>query len=216
MAEAAKGGDHSVKRIKEGRWVSELGGRDMGVCVGGGRGEGWGHPCLGPPERSPPNPLQSGHHGGGGGDRESQGVHPAARHLPLGPPSRMRLPPPPPQHTRQGHPGTAPAGGESKGGDDGGGKGVGEAHPVCKAGKGEGRSGGGGGGGSAAEVAARRGRAASTEVPPPNYHQYNRQQLCGGGSWGGEEGHTAERRRGAHDGGGGGGGPSSWKPQGRR
>ena len=29
MAEAAKGGDHSVKRIKEGRWVSELGGRDM-------------------------------------------------------------------------------------------------------------------------------------------------------------------------------------------
>ena len=33
MAEAAKGGDHSVKRIKEGRWVSELGGRDMGVCV---------------------------------------------------------------------------------------------------------------------------------------------------------------------------------------
>ena len=64
MAEAAKGGDHSVKRIKEGRWVSELGGRDMGVCVGGGRGEGWGHPCLGPPSDPPPIPYSQGIMGG--------------------------------------------------------------------------------------------------------------------------------------------------------
>ena len=50
-------------------WVGEI-----WACVGGGKGGGVGASMSGPTQRSPPNPLQSGHHGGGGGDRESQGV----------------------------------------------------------------------------------------------------------------------------------------------